>query len=127
VLCLLLLTFMAFDCIVCHSTREAHLVNPLYMLRYYGLTCACISSHTYCVCVAFDVCVQYLYNQQVTQFFSYEHFYVLFCRFYELDIDRDNRLSRENLLKYGDHALSSAIVDRIFEVCAVNIHCYTIR
>ncbi|KAG5177457.1 hypothetical protein JKP88DRAFT_269157 [Tribonema minus] len=53
---------------------------------------------------------------KVTQFFSYEHFYVLFCRFYELDSDRDNRLSRENLLKYGDHALSSAIVDRIFEV-----------
>jgi hypothetical protein len=56
------------------------------------------------------------FTTQVTQFFSYEHFYVLFCRFYELDSDRDNRLSRENLLKYGDHALSSAIVDRIFEV-----------
>ena len=58
---------------------------------------------------------------QVTQFFSYEHFYVLFCRFYELDSDRDNRLSRENLLKYGDHALSSAIVDRIFEVSFCSI------
>eukprot|EP00612_Vaucheria_litorea_P000920 CAMPEP_0171458626 /NCGR_PEP_ID=MMETSP0945-20130129/4227_1 /TAXON_ID=109269 /ORGANISM="Vaucheria litorea, Strain CCMP2940" /LENGTH=563 /DNA_ID=CAMNT_0011984467 /DNA_START=293 /DNA_END=1984 /DNA_ORIENTATION=+ len=53
---------------------------------------------------------------KVTQFFSYEHFYVLFCRFYELDSDRDNRLNRENLRKYGDYALSNEIVDRIFEV-----------
>jgi serine/threonine-protein phosphatase 2A regulatory subunit B'' len=50
---------------------------------------------------------------------------VLFCRFYELDSDRDNRLSRENLLKYGDHALSSAIVDRIFEVRGVSAVLYT--
>jgi hypothetical protein len=62
---------------------------------------------------------------QVTQFFSYEHFYVLFCRFYELDSDRDNRLSRENLLKYGDHALSSAIVDRIFEVIGILLLLHT--
>lgn len=51
-----------------------------------------------------------------TRFFSYEHFYVLYCRFWELDTDRDGLLSREDLLKYGDHALSSAIVDRVFEV-----------
>lgn len=52
---------------------------------------------------------------KVTQFFSYEHFYVLFCRFYELDTDRDNKLTRENIMKYADHALSDAIVARIFE------------
>jgi len=51
-----------------------------------------------------------------TAFFSYEHFYVLYCRFWELDTDRDGFLSREDLLKYGDHSLSNAIVDRIFEV-----------
>ena len=53
-----------------------------------------------------------------TSFFSYEHFYVLYCRFWELDTDRDGALSREDLLKYGDHSLSNAIVDRIFEVGA---------
>lgn len=73
---------------------------------------------------------------KVTQYFSYEHFYgeqsfpgavlplcvandtlwlVLFCRFYELDVDRTNRLTREHLLRYGDHGLSNVIVNRIFD------------
>lgn len=49
---------------------------------------------------------------KVTEYFSYEHFYVVFCRFYELDADRDGRLSGEDLMKYGEHGLSSLIVDR---------------
>lgn len=53
---------------------------------------------------------------RVTEYFSYEHFYVLYCRFFELDSDRDSFLTRENLMKYGDHALSEAIVDRVFQV-----------
>lgn len=52
---------------------------------------------------------------KITRYFSYEHFYVLYCRFWELDHDRDYRITREDLLKYGDHALSHMIVDRIFE------------
>ena len=51
----------------------------------------------------------------VTRYFSYEHFYVLYCRFWELDHDRDYRITREDLLKYGDHSLSHMIVDRIFD------------
>ncbi len=51
----------------------------------------------------------------VTRFLSYEHFYVLYCRFWELDHDRDYRITREDLLKYGDHSLSHMIVDRIFD------------
>jgi serine/threonine-protein phosphatase 2A regulatory subunit B'' len=47
-------------------------------------------------------------------YFSYEHFYVLYCRFWELDHDRDYKITREDLLKYGDHCLSHMIVDRIF-------------
>ncbi|CAM9244554.1 unnamed protein product, partial [Choristocarpus tenellus] len=53
---------------------------------------------------------------KVTEYFSYEHFYVVFCRFYELDADRDGRLSREDLMKYGEHGLSELIVDRIMSV-----------
>ncbi|CAN0557687.1 unnamed protein product, partial [Ectocarpus sp. 8 AP-2014] len=49
---------------------------------------------------------------KVTEYFSYEHFYVVFCRFYELDADRDGRLSEEDLIKYGEHGLSRLIVDR---------------
>ena len=52
---------------------------------------------------------------KVTNFFSYEHFYVLYCRFWELDTDRDYSISRQDLMKYGEHSLSHLIVDRIFE------------
>ena len=52
---------------------------------------------------------------KVTRYFSYEHFYVLYCRFWELDHDRDYRITREDLRKYGDHSLSPMIVDRIFD------------
>lgn len=52
---------------------------------------------------------------KVTRYLSYEHFYVLYCRFWELDHDRDYRITREDLLKYGEHSLSHMIVDRIFD------------
>jgi serine/threonine-protein phosphatase 2A regulatory subunit B'' len=52
---------------------------------------------------------------KVTKYFSYEHFYVLYCRFWELDHDRDYKITREDLLKYGEHCLSHMIVDRIFD------------
>ena len=43
---------------------------------------------------------------KVTRYFSYEHFYVLYCRFLELDHDRDYRITHEDLLKYGDRMRS---------------------
>jgi len=52
---------------------------------------------------------------KVTRYFSYEHFYVLYCRFWELDGDRDYKITREDLLKYADQSLSHMIVDRIFD------------
>lgn len=48
------------------------------------------------------------------RYFSYEHFYVIYCRFWELDGDHDFLIDKENLLKYGNHALTYRIVDRIF-------------
>eukprot|EP00188_Purpureofilum_apyrenoidigerum_P001112 Plantae.Rhodophyta-Purpureofilum_apyrenoidigerum.ctg1572.p1 GENE.Plantae.Rhodophyta-Purpureofilum_apyrenoidigerum.ctg1572~~Plantae.Rhodophyta-Purpureofilum_apyrenoidigerum.ctg1572.p1 ORF type:complete len:630 (+),score=113.37 Plantae.Rhodophyta-Purpureofilum_apyrenoidigerum.ctg1572:1171-3060(+) len=48
------------------------------------------------------------------RFFSYEHFYVLYCRFWELDTDHDRIIDAEDVLSYGGHALSCRIVDRIF-------------
>ena len=53
---------------------------------------------------------------KVYEYFSYEHFYVLYCRFFELDMDKDLKLTRDDLLKFGNHCLSEAIVDRIFQV-----------
>eukprot|EP00178_Gracilaria_changii_P010857 TRINITY_DN3142_c0_g1_i1.p1 TRINITY_DN3142_c0_g1~~TRINITY_DN3142_c0_g1_i1.p1 ORF type:complete len:993 (-),score=159.45 TRINITY_DN3142_c0_g1_i1:1331-4309(-) len=48
------------------------------------------------------------------KFFSYEHFYVLYCRFWELDANHDLQIDREDLMRYGSHSLTSRIVDRIF-------------
>ncbi|XP_010522572.1 PREDICTED: serine/threonine protein phosphatase 2A regulatory subunit B''alpha isoform X2 [Tarenaya hassleriana] len=51
---------------------------------------------------------------KVLRYFSYEHFYVIYCRFWELDGDHDFFIDKENLIKYGNHALTYRIVDRIF-------------
>ncbi|XP_064639138.1 serine/threonine-protein phosphatase 2A regulatory subunit B'' subunit beta-like isoform X2 [Lineus longissimus] len=51
---------------------------------------------------------------QVTDFFSYEHFYVIYCKFWELDKDHDLFISKEDLAKHNDHAISSRMIDRIF-------------
>merc|ERR1712137_375123 len=45
---------------------------------------------------------------------SYEHFYVIYCTFWELDTDHDFLLDRDDLLKYDRHALSRRVVDQIF-------------
>ncbi|CAH2046523.1 unnamed protein product [Thlaspi arvense] len=51
---------------------------------------------------------------KVIRYFSYEHFYVIYCRFWELDGDHDFLIDKENLIKYGNHALTYRIVERIF-------------
>ncbi|XP_050421752.1 serine/threonine-protein phosphatase 2A regulatory subunit B'' subunit alpha-like isoform X2 [Adelges cooleyi] len=51
---------------------------------------------------------------QVTAFFSYEHFYVIYCKFWELDRDHDLFISKTDLARHSDHALSTRIIDRIF-------------
>ncbi|XP_041005888.1 serine/threonine protein phosphatase 2A regulatory subunit B''alpha-like [Juglans microcarpa x Juglans regia] len=51
---------------------------------------------------------------KVMRFFCYEHFYVIYCKFWELDTDHDFLIGRENLIKYGNHALTYRIVEIIF-------------
>ncbi|KAL0209741.1 hypothetical protein P9112_009825 [Eukaryota sp. TZLM1-RC] len=46
-------------------------------------------------------------------YFSYEHFYVLYCKFWELDTDQNKILDREDLLRYGNYALGTRAIDRI--------------
>jgi serine/threonine-protein phosphatase 2A regulatory subunit B'' len=50
----------------------------------------------------------------ITEYFSYEHFYVIYCKFWELDKDHDLLIDRNDLSTHSDHALSSRIIDRIF-------------
>lgn len=52
--------------------------------------------------------------KMVRDYFSYEHFYVIYCTFWELDSDHDFLLDKDDLLKYDAHALSRRVVDRIF-------------
>ncbi|XP_018415712.1 PREDICTED: serine/threonine-protein phosphatase 2A regulatory subunit B'' subunit alpha isoform X2 [Nanorana parkeri] len=51
---------------------------------------------------------------QVTDYFSYEHFYVIYCKFWELDTDHDLFVDQKDLARYNDHASSNRIIERIF-------------
>ena len=49
----------------------------------------------------------------VLRYFSYEHFYVIFCKFTELGGNKDRMITRDALLRYADFALTSQIIDRV--------------
>merc|ERR1739848_256978 len=49
---------------------------------------------------------------QFKLFFSYEHFYVIYCKFWELDQDHDLVINDMDLLDYHGSALTSRVVDR---------------
>ncbi|KAK3749324.1 hypothetical protein RRG08_056204 [Elysia crispata] len=51
---------------------------------------------------------------QIKDFFSYEHFYVIYCKFWELDKDHDLYIDKADLSRHNDHALNSRLIDRIF-------------
>ena len=55
----------------------------------------------------------------VRQYFSYEHFYVIYCTFFELDNtrepDKELFINKESFSKYDGHALGRKAVDRIFD------------
>ncbi|XP_028401292.1 serine/threonine-protein phosphatase 2A regulatory subunit B'' subunit beta-like [Dendronephthya gigantea] len=53
----------------------------------------------------------------IVDYFSYEHFYVIYCKFWELDSDHDLLIDEKELLKHGNHAISSKVVNRIFSGC----------
>ena len=40
---------------------------------------------------------------QITDYFSYEHFYVIYCKFWELDTDHDLYIDPKDLARYNDH------------------------
>ncbi|XP_034042245.1 serine/threonine-protein phosphatase 2A regulatory subunit B'' subunit beta isoform X2 [Thalassophryne amazonica] len=51
---------------------------------------------------------------QLTEFFSYEHFYVIYCKFWELDTDHDLYISQQDLARHSDQAISHKMIERIF-------------
>ncbi|XP_030914213.1 serine/threonine-protein phosphatase 2A regulatory subunit B'' subunit beta isoform X2 [Geospiza fortis] len=51
---------------------------------------------------------------QLTEYFSYEHFYVIYCKFWELDTDHDLYIDRKDLARHNDYAISNKMIERIF-------------
>ena len=41
---------------------------------------------------------------QLTEFFSYEHFYVIYCKFWELDTDHDLFIDQRDLARHNDQS-----------------------
>lgn len=50
----------------------------------------------------------------VSDFFSYEHFYVIYCKFWEIDRDHDLFISKADLARHENAALTPKIIERIF-------------
>ncbi|OHT14025.1 phosphoprotein phosphatase [Tritrichomonas foetus] len=50
--------------------------------------------------------------------FNYQHFYVAFCKFWDLDGDSDGFISKDDLLKFNDSAISPVIIERFFKSTA---------
>jgi serine/threonine-protein phosphatase 2A regulatory subunit B'' len=68
---------------------------------------------------------------RIHDYFSYEHFYVIYCKFWELDSDHDLYINRDDLAKHSSGgkiknfeqiisfcisflAISNKMIDRIF-------------
>ncbi|KPI86092.1 hypothetical protein ABL78_4853 [Leptomonas seymouri] len=51
----------------------------------------------------------------VLDYFSYEHFYVLYCKFWELDTDRDLLVGYEDLCNYGQGSVVTGAIKRVVE------------
>lgn len=47
---------------------------------------------------------------QLTEYFSYEHFYVIYCKFWELDTDHDLLIDSQDLARHNDHGELAARV-----------------
>lgn len=46
---------------------------------------------------------------QIMAYFSYEHFYVIYCKFWELDRDHDLFIDQKDLSRHNDHGKCLAI------------------
>ncbi|EPY43344.1 protein phosphatase 2 (formerly 2A), regulatory subunit B'' [Angomonas deanei] len=52
---------------------------------------------------------------QVLEYFSYEHFYVLYCKFWELDTDRDLLVDYSDLCNYGQGSIVPSVIKRVVD------------
>lgn len=52
-------------------------------------------------------------------------YYVILCKFYELDTDKDRYINKNDLRRYNNGTLSERMIERIFEVCRFHSARYT--
>ncbi|CAF3400247.1 unnamed protein product [Rotaria sp. Silwood2] len=57
---------------------------------------------------------------RIHDYFSYEHFYVIYCKFWDIDADHDLLISRDDLAKHNNGAISNKMIDRIFSGAVSN-------
>jgi serine/threonine-protein phosphatase 2A regulatory subunit B'' len=53
---------------------------------------------------------------QVRSLLSYEHFFVIYCRFYELDQRREFRISKADIMRNDSFGYSKRAIDRVFSL-----------
>ena len=54
---------------------------------------------------------------EINDYFSYEHFYVVYCKFWELDTDHDMVISQQDLSCYANGSISDVMIERLFSGC----------
>lgn len=47
--------------------------------------------------------------------FNYQHFYVAFCKFWDLDVDNDGFICKDDMFKFNDSTISPLIIERFFK------------
>jgi serine/threonine-protein phosphatase 2A regulatory subunit B'' len=52
---------------------------------------------------------------EVHHIFNYQHFYVAFCKFWDLDADGDGLVCQDDLLKFNESAISPIVINRFFK------------
>ncbi|CAF2196877.1 unnamed protein product [Rotaria magnacalcarata] len=57
---------------------------------------------------------------RIHDYFSYEHFYVIYCKFWDIDTDHDLLINRDDLAKHNGGAISNKMIDRIFSGAVSN-------
>lgn len=52
---------------------------------------------------------------QVSDYFSYEHFYVIYCKFWEIDTDHDLIINLQDISRHADSTVNPFALERLFQ------------
>ena len=61
---------------------------------------------------------------QIMDYFSYEHFYVIYCKFWELDADHDLLIDENDLMRHNNHGkYDSKLLVMILDILNIDKIC----